>query len=177
MQRSLRRPSFTQPKTTTKTTTRRIPTTTSDTDGDADGTRAAIALQVVDLDLGQAMLAAHAVEHLHLAGAAGGRLRPPRARDVVHRLDHQRRRLGADDTLAYEDWPEVNEEYLQREVVEMAVQVNGTVRATIQVERGASEDTVEEAALDEENVQRHLEGRSPSKVIHVPDQLVNLVVE
>ena len=74
-------------------------------------------------------------------------------------------------------WPEHEPEKARAGEVEIPVQVNGTVRATIRVERGASEDAVEEAALEEENVQRHLEGRSPRKVIHVPDQLVNLVVE
>jgi len=87
-------------------------------------------------------------------------------------------RLGGEPSI-FENarWPEHDPEKARAAEIEIPVQVNGTVRATIQVERGASEDAVKEAALEEENVRRHLEGRSPRKVIHVPDQLVNLVVE
>jgi len=86
-------------------------------------------------------------------------------------------RLGGEPSV-FENarWPEHDPEKARAGEIEIPVQVNGTVRATIQVARGASEETVEEAALAEENVKRHLEGRSPRKVIHVPDQLVNLVV-
>jgi leucyl-tRNA synthetase len=56
------------------------------------------------------------------------------------------------------------------------VQVNGKLRATIRVARGASQDVVREMALAEENVRRHLEEVEIRKVIHVPDRLLNLVV-
>jgi len=74
-------------------------------------------------------------------------------------------------------WPEWEEELLHADEVEIPVQVNGKVRATIRVERGADRETVREAALADENVRRHLEGAEPLKVIHVPDRLLNLVIE
>ena len=49
------------------------------------------------------------------------------------------RRLGADNTLAREPWPEVVQEYLQEDSVEIAVQVNGKIRATITVAQDAGE--------------------------------------
>jgi leucyl-tRNA synthetase len=54
--------------------------------------------------------------------------------------------------------------------------VNGRLRATISVPRGAQEDEVKEKALAEEGVQRHLNGKQIRKVIFVPDRLINLVV-
>jgi len=86
------------------------------------------------------------------------------------------RRLGHEDTLAYEDWPAVNEAYLQREVVEMAVQVNGTVRGTIEVDADAEEDDVLAAARAEDNVARYLDDKSIQREIYVPGRIVNFVV-
>ncbi len=86
------------------------------------------------------------------------------------------RRLGHDETLAYEDWPEVNEDYLKREVVEMAVQVNGTVRGTIEVDADAEEDEVLAAAREEDNVARYLDDKTIQREIYVPGRIVNFVV-
>jgi len=86
-------------------------------------------------------------------------------------------RLGHDDTLAYEDWPIYEDELLEREVVEMAVQVNGTVRGTIEVDADAEEDDVIATAKDDDNVSRHLDGKSIQREIYVPGQIVNFVTE
>jgi leucyl-tRNA synthetase len=56
------------------------------------------------------------------------------------------------------------------------VQVNGKVRAKVELAAGASKDDALEAALDIDNVQRHMDGKAVRKVIHVPDRLLNLVV-
>jgi leucyl-tRNA synthetase len=85
-------------------------------------------------------------------------------------------RLGHDDTLAYKDWPDVNEDYLQREVVEMAVQVNGTVRGTIEVEADADEDDVLAMAKAEDNVARYLNDKTIQREIYVPGRIINFVV-
>jgi leucyl-tRNA synthetase len=84
-------------------------------------------------------------------------------------------RLGYDDSLAYEDWPEYDEELIQREVVEMAVQVDGTVRATIEVDADAEEGEVLATAKAEDNVARHLDGKDIQREIYVPGQIVNFV--
>jgi leucyl-tRNA synthetase len=86
-------------------------------------------------------------------------------------------RLGHDESLAYADWPEYEEALLRREVVEMAVQVNGTVRGTIEVDADADEDAVLAAARDDDNVARHLDGKHIQREIYVPGQIVNFVVE
>jgi len=84
-------------------------------------------------------------------------------------------RLGHGGSLAYEDWPEYEEALLQREVVEMAVQVDGTVRGTIEVGADADEDTVLAAAKEDDNVARHLDGKTIQREIYVPGQIVNFV--
>ena len=84
-------------------------------------------------------------------------------------------RLGHDESLAYADWPEYEEALLRREVVEMPVQVNGTVRATIEIDADAEEDEVLAAAKEADNVARHLDGKSIQREIYVPGQIVNFV--
>jgi leucyl-tRNA synthetase len=74
-------------------------------------------------------------------------------------------------------WPEHDESKLREDELDLAVQVNGKLRATIRVARGATEQTVRDAALAEESVQRHLDDVEIRKVIHVPDRLLNLVVD
>ncbi|MFP4229241.1 MAG: leucine--tRNA ligase [Salinivenus sp.] len=96
----------------------------------------------------------------------------PFAPHITEELWH---RLGHDESLAYEDWPEYEEALLQKEVVEMAVQVDGTVRATIEVDANADEDAVLAAAKAEDNVARHLNGKTIQREIVVPGQIVNFV--
>ena len=85
-------------------------------------------------------------------------------------------RLGYDESIAHADWPRFRADYLKREVVEMAVQVNGTVRATIEVDTDANEDDVLEAARTEDNVARYLEDGTIQREIYVPGRIVNFVV-
>ncbi len=87
-------------------------------------------------------------------------------------------RLGSDLSV-FEGvlWPEYDPQKLRAEVVEMPVQVNGRLRATITVDRGAATDTVQAQALADENVQRHVGDATIRKVVHVPDRLLNLVVQ
>jgi len=73
-------------------------------------------------------------------------------------------------------WPDFDESKLHTDHVEIPVQINGKLRATIRVERCASQETVQALALQQENIRRHLEGAELRKAIHVPDRMLNLVV-
>ncbi len=58
----------------------------------------------------------------------------------------------------------------------IAVQVNGKLRASIEVPKASAEDDVVAAARAEENVARHLDGAEERRVIYVKERLVNFVV-
>ncbi|MDX1675598.1 MAG: leucine--tRNA ligase, partial [Longimicrobiales bacterium] len=73
-------------------------------------------------------------------------------------------------------WPEYDAARAVADTVEFVVQVNGKVRAQMELPRGVDEASAKEAALAEENVQRHMDGKEIRKVIFVPDRLLNLVV-
>ena len=74
-------------------------------------------------------------------------------------------------------WPEADPALLERDTYMLVVQVNGKLRDRIEVESGASEERLLEAARDSENVHRHLDGKAIVKEIVVPGRLVNLVVK
>lgn len=65
---------------------------------------------------------------------------------------------------------------LARDTLEIVVQVNGKLRGQVSVAVDASRETVERAALGEENVRRFIDGKAVKKVIVVPGKLVNIVV-
>jgi leucyl-tRNA synthetase len=63
------------------------------------------------------------------------------------------------------------------DTIEIAVQVNGRLRGSVQVPVDAAQDVVEAAALAEEKVQSHISGKTVVKKIYVPGRLVNIVVK
>ncbi|MCB1318252.1 MAG: class I tRNA ligase family protein, partial [Leptospiraceae bacterium] len=83
--------------------------------------------------------------------------------------------LGHDDLVALRAWPETDSSLLVNDVITIAVQVNGKVRATMDVSPGASREELEKAALEQPNVIRALEEKSVRKVITVPGKIVNVV--
>ena len=85
-------------------------------------------------------------------------------------------RLGHTDCLARRSWPTFDAEYLKDREVEYAVQINGKVRATFTLAADAAESTVQKAALGLEKVAAALQGKTPVKIIVVPNRLVNIVV-
>lgn len=87
-------------------------------------------------------------------------------------------RLGHDRSIAYEEWPEYEEKLLIPDTQNYAVQVNGKVRAEIEVpiEKAKDKQYVLEKAKDEENVKKYLEEGKLDKEIFVPGRIVNLVI-
>src|SRR6266403_1760072 len=77
--------------------------------------------------------------------------------------------------LAEEMWPQSDPELTRDEQVTMAVQVNGKLRATLDIARDTASAAVEDAALALPQVARWLEGHAPRKVIVVPNRIVNIV--
>ena len=84
--------------------------------------------------------------------------------------------LGGKGTLAYVPWPEVVDKYLVEDWVALPVQVNGRVRATIEVPRNMDRAEILEQAKSQANVQRYLIGKTLRREIYVPGRIVNLVV-
>jgi leucyl-tRNA synthetase len=85
-------------------------------------------------------------------------------------------RTGRPYSIHQQSWPEFNAELAAEEVITLIVQINGKVRARIEVPADISEEEARATALADENVQRHIGGKQVRKVIYVPGRLVNVVV-
>jgi leucyl-tRNA synthetase len=73
-------------------------------------------------------------------------------------------------------WPEVDESALQRDELELMLQINGKLRGSVTVSATASKEQIEQAALATEAFIKQANGAAPKKVIVVPGRLVNIVV-
>ncbi|VVT20853.1 Leucine--tRNA ligase [Sphingomonas sp. EC-HK361] len=82
---------------------------------------------------------------------------------------------GGEGLIADAPWPAVDPALLVDDEVTIAIQVNGKLRDTLVMPKGLPKDQIEAAALASDKVVRILEGKTPRKVIVVPDRLVNLV--
>ncbi len=84
--------------------------------------------------------------------------------------------LGHKTSIHNEEWPQYDPKQMIEEKITMVVQINGKVRAQIEVEADASEDAVKEIALKNERVQKWLSGKKLQKVIVVPRRVVSIIV-
>jgi len=93
---------------------------------------------------------------------------PHVAEELWERLGHER--------LWEQPWPVADEAMLERETIEIVLQVNGKLRDRLQVPASTSEEELVALARASERVQAHLNGGEPRKTIVVPGKLVNFVV-
>lgn len=86
-------------------------------------------------------------------------------------------KLGHTKTIAYEKWPEANEDFAKDEEKTIVVMVNGKLRGKFQAQAGTSDDELKENALKEESVRKFTDGKEIVKCVIVKDKLVNFVVK
>ncbi|HUP88159.1 MAG TPA: class I tRNA ligase family protein, partial [Longimicrobiales bacterium] len=85
--------------------------------------------------------------------------------------------LGHKESIfAGNNWPTYDPSKLVADTVEFIVQVNGKVRARLPMPRGITQDAAQASALADENVGKFINGDKVSKVVFVPDRLINLVL-
>jgi leucyl-tRNA synthetase len=92
-----------------------------------------------------------------------------------HACEEMWERLGEQGLLADASWPSFDATAAAEPKVVLVVQVAGRLRDRLDVDAGLSEDEALKVALSSEKVRAALNGRGPSKVIYVPDRLINLV--
>ena len=95
---------------------------------------------------------------------------------VPHLAEELWQLLGHETLLTDTSWPEAEAALLTDHTVTVAVQVNGKLRGTIELARDADEDTAKALALAEPAVARAMAGKSPRRIIVVPNRIVNVVL-
>jgi len=86
-------------------------------------------------------------------------------------------RFGHDETITYQPFPTFEEKYLVDDEIEVPVQINGKVKARINVAADADQDAVFEVALADAKITDLTSGKNVVKKIYVPGRMVNLVVK
>ena len=94
---------------------------------------------------------------------------PHLAEELWHQMGHKTLVVDA-------PWPKADESLLSNDTITIGIQVNGKLRATIELPRDIDKKDAEKIALDDPAIQRVLEGKSPKKVIVVPNRIINVVV-
>lgn len=84
--------------------------------------------------------------------------------------------LGYGNNILEATWPKINPKALMTNDLELIIQVNGKLRGKITVSADADQQAIEQAALADDNVQRHIGDKTIRKVIVVPKKLVNIVI-
>jgi leucyl-tRNA synthetase len=84
--------------------------------------------------------------------------------------------LGKEGTLSMSPWPQHNPDLARDELATIVVQVNGKLRGSIQIERGASKEEILKAVNADERIKKHFEDKQIAKMVFVPDKLINVVV-
>ena len=84
--------------------------------------------------------------------------------------------LTGEEDMSYDAWPTYDESKLVVDQVTVIVQVNGKMRAKLDVAKDANQDEVKELALKQDNVKPFIEGKEIKKVIVIPNKIVNIVV-
>lgn len=86
-------------------------------------------------------------------------------------------RMGYEGYVHEANWPEYDESKTILDVIELPIQINGKLRATVEINREASEDEVFEKAIQDDVVAKYLEGKNVVKKIYVKGRIFNIIVK
>ena len=95
---------------------------------------------------------------------------------IPHLGEEMWEKLGHDKTIAYETWPTYDPNKLESTKVNVAVSVNGKLRATLEIEKDLDDEKAKALALELENVKKFTEGHEIKKIIVVKNKIINIVV-
>ena len=84
--------------------------------------------------------------------------------------------LGHKTSIHSESWPQYDPEKIKEDKAHIAIQINGKVRSQIEVDVDTSEGNIKEMALEDEKIKKWIEGKTPKKIIVVPNKVINIVI-
>ena len=92
---------------------------------------------------------------------------------ITHALWNQ---LGNKELIIDVEWPEADESLLEKESIEIAIQINGKLRGQITVDSNLPQIEIEKIAKEQENIKKYIEGKDIKKIIYIDKKLLNFVI-
>ena len=93
-----------------------------------------------------------------------------------HLCQHLWWELYPGDSIVDKEWPEADGSLLEEDSIRIAIQINGKLRSEIEIEKNMVSEEIEEIALNDLKILKHLENAEVKKVIYVPGKIVNIVI-
>lgn len=94
---------------------------------------------------------------------------------MPHYMEDVWQKLGHDTSIFDEAWPTYDDKKTMSKSVEIAIQVNGQIRARVNVDADSDDETMKKVALANEQVQKYISGKTIKKIICIKNRLVNIV--
>jgi len=85
------------------------------------------------------------------------------------------RKMGNRQAIIDVEWPETDKKLLEDQTINFVIQINGKLRANIILDKESTNKKIEEMALQNKNIKKHLSKKGVKKFIHVKDKLLNIV--
>ena len=86
-------------------------------------------------------------------------------------------RLGEKEELAYHTWPKYDEEKTVEDLINLPVQINGKLRANVEIQKDEDKESIREKIFNNEKIQNYTNGCEIVKEIYVPNKIYNIVVK
>ena len=81
-----------------------------------------------------------------------------------------------ENSVHLQPWPDYDKKYTEYKIITIPVQINGKVRSEIKIDKEAEEEEIKKAALSDEKVAKHLDGRNVKKWVYVKNKVINIVI-
>jgi len=96
---------------------------------------------------------------------------------IPHTAEDIWQRLGNENSITFEQWPEYDEELAKENIISIAIQVNGKLRANIEIDANTEKGDVLQLAKENDRIDNYIGGKELIKEIYVPGRLINFVVK
>ena len=93
-----------------------------------------------------------------------------------HLMEEMYEMLAHNGSLSEAKWPTYEESYLKKNTVTIAIQVNGKLRATLEVDVDIEEEKMKEMALNLETIKKYTDGHEIKKIIVIKHKIISIVV-
>ena len=85
--------------------------------------------------------------------------------------------IGHTETITYSTWPTFDEAKTQEDTISLPVQINGKLRANVEIEKDEDQESVKQKVHNNDKIQAQIEGKQIVKEIYVPNRIYNIVIK